>query len=182
MQRTSMGGQQAWLCKNFIVACEASGAREHGQTQSMKHQVEGPIMQGKEWMRAFGRCNSWSTRARRTWRRMIVLEESRGGERHAATQASRPRPADLPYKRSPSAPVFCRQASLSFFSLCAQVFVPRTTVDIANLPKLDSLLTVQNRSEVHRKPTGDLVPFSPRRVLPRFVNPRIGSKPPRFSI
>jgi hypothetical protein len=38
------------------------------------------------------------------------------------------------------------------------------------------LLTVQNRAQVHRKPTGDLVPFSPRRVLPRFVNPRIRSK------
>jgi hypothetical protein len=44
------------------------------------------------------------------------------------------------------------------------------------------LLTVQNRSQVHRKPTGDLVPFSPRRVLPRFVNPRIGSKLLGFSI
>jgi hypothetical protein len=31
-----------------------------------------------------------------------------------------------------------------------------------------------------RKPTGDLLPLSPRRVLPRFVNPRIGSKPLRF--
>jgi hypothetical protein len=39
---------------------------------------------------------------------------------------------------------------------------------------LESLLTVQNRAQVHRKPTGDLVPFSPRRVLPIFVNPRIG--------
>jgi hypothetical protein len=68
---------------------------------------------------------------------MIVLEESRGGERHAATQADRPRPAVLPYKRSLPAPVFCRQASLPFLGLCAQVFVPRTTVDIANLPKLD---------------------------------------------
>jgi hypothetical protein len=27
------------------------------------------------------------------------------------------------------------------------------------------LLTVQNRAQAHRKPTGDLVPFSPRRVL-----------------
>jgi hypothetical protein len=27
------------------------------------------------------------------------------------------------------------------------------------------LLTVQNRAQVHRKPTGDLVPFSLRRVL-----------------
>jgi hypothetical protein len=32
---------------------------------------------------------------------MIVLEGSRGGERHAATQAGRPRPVGLPYKRSP---------------------------------------------------------------------------------
>jgi hypothetical protein len=39
-----------------------------------------------------------------------------------------------------------------------------------------------NRAQVHRKPTGDLVPFSPRRVLPRFVNPRIGSKLLRLSI
>jgi hypothetical protein len=44
------------------------------------------------------------------------------------------------------------------------------------------LLTVQNRAQVHRKPTGDLVPFSPRRVLPRFVNPRIRSKLLGFSI
>jgi hypothetical protein len=44
------------------------------------------------------------------------------------------------------------------------------------------LLTVKNRAQVHRKPTGDLVPFSPRRVLHGFVNPRIGSKPLRFSI
>jgi hypothetical protein len=42
---------------------------------------------------------------------MIMLEESQGGERHAATQAGRPRPAGLPYKRRPPAPVFCRQAS-----------------------------------------------------------------------
>jgi hypothetical protein len=44
------------------------------------------------------------------------------------------------------------------------------------------LLTVQNRAQVHRKPMGDLVHFSPRRVLPRFVNPRIGRKPLKFSI
>jgi hypothetical protein len=38
------------------------------------------------------------------------------------------------------------------------------------------VLTIQNRAQVHRKPTGDLVPFSPRRVLPIFVNPRIRRK------
>jgi hypothetical protein len=69
---------------------------------------------------------------------MIMLEENRAREGHEATQASWPRPAGLPYKRSPPVPIFCRQASLSFLYLCAQVFVPRTTVDIANLPKLDS--------------------------------------------
>jgi hypothetical protein len=69
---------------------------------------------------------------------MIVLEENGALGRHVATQADRPRPAGLPYKRSPPAPVFYRQASPSFLSLCAQVFVPRTTVDIANLPKLYS--------------------------------------------
>jgi hypothetical protein len=81
---------------------------------------------------------------------MIMLEESRGGERHAATQAGRPRPAGLPYKRSRPTPVFCRQASLPFLSLCAQVFVPRTTVDIANLPNLDSsTIHTLNPLEVH---------------------------------
>jgi hypothetical protein len=69
---------------------------------------------------------------------MIMLEENRDLGRHAATQAGRPRPAGIPYIWSPPAPVFCRHASLSFLSLCAQVCVPRTTVDIANLPKLDS--------------------------------------------
>jgi hypothetical protein len=69
---------------------------------------------------------------------MIMLEENRAQEGHAATQAGRSRPVGLPYKRSPLAPIFCRQASLSFLYLCAQVFMPRTTIDIATLPKLDS--------------------------------------------
>jgi hypothetical protein len=69
---------------------------------------------------------------------MIVLEKNRARGEHAATQAGRPTPTDLPYKRRPPTPVFYRQASLSFLSLCAQVCVPRTTVDIDNLPKLDS--------------------------------------------
>jgi hypothetical protein len=75
---------------------------------------------------------------------MITLEENRTLGRHVATQAGRPRPASHPYrpashpyKRSPPAPVFCRQAPPSFLSLCAQVLVPRTTIDVANLPKLD---------------------------------------------
>jgi hypothetical protein len=34
--------------------CEA---REHGSDLKRKHQVEGAIMQEKEWTRTFGRCN-----------------------------------------------------------------------------------------------------------------------------
>jgi hypothetical protein len=32
------------FCRNFMVACEASGAREHGHDSKLRHQVEGPIM------------------------------------------------------------------------------------------------------------------------------------------
>jgi hypothetical protein len=82
---------------------------------------------------------------------MIVLEENRARGEHTATQAGRPRPAGLPYLRSPPAPGFCRQASLSFLSLCVQVCVPRTTIDIANLPKLDS--SKKSTPLIHSKST-----------------------------
>jgi hypothetical protein len=84
---------------------------------------------------------------------MIVLEENRARGEHEAAQAGRPRPAGLPYKRSPPAPVFCRQASLSFLSLCAQVCVPRTTVDIANHPNLDS--SKKSTTLIHSKSTSE---------------------------
>jgi hypothetical protein len=85
---------------------------------------------------------------------MIVLEENRARGEHAATQAGRPRPAGLPYIRSSPAPIFCRQASLSFLSLCAQVCVPRTTIDIANLPKLDS--SKKSKPLIHSKSTSEV--------------------------
>jgi hypothetical protein len=44
--------------------------------------------------------------------------------------------AGLPYKWHPPVPVFCRQVALSFPYLCAQVFMSRTTLDLAILPKL----------------------------------------------
>jgi hypothetical protein len=80
-----------------------------------------------------------------------VLEESRGGEEPEATQAGRPMPVGLPYLRSLPAPVFCRQASLSFLSLCVQVCAPRTSVDIGNLPKLDS--SKKSTTLIHSKST-----------------------------
>jgi hypothetical protein len=36
---------------------EACEARKHGGDPKQNHQVEGAIMQAKEWMRMFGRCN-----------------------------------------------------------------------------------------------------------------------------
>jgi hypothetical protein len=47
---------------------------------------------------------------------MIVLEESRGGEEHQATQAGRPRLAGLPYKRSPPSSHLL-QASIPLFPI-----------------------------------------------------------------
>jgi hypothetical protein len=85
--------------------------------------VEGPIMQEKEWTRAFGRCNSWSTRARKSGRRNDHAggKPSPGEARsHPGRSAQAGRP---PLQKETPTPVFCRQASLSFLSLCAQVFV-----------------------------------------------------------
>jgi hypothetical protein len=89
-----------------MVACEASGAREHGHDSKQEHQVEGPIMQAKEWTRAFGRCNKWSTQAQKSQRgddRAAKKNRARGPE---PPQAGRPRSADLPYKWRPPVPVF----------------------------------------------------------------------------
>jgi hypothetical protein len=48
------GAAKALFCKNIMEACEA---REHGSDSKKNHQVEGAIMQAKEWTRAFGWCN-----------------------------------------------------------------------------------------------------------------------------
>jgi hypothetical protein len=54
MQRTSLGGSQALFCSNIKEACVT---KEHGSDSKQKHQVEGPIMQAKEWTREFVRWN-----------------------------------------------------------------------------------------------------------------------------
>jgi hypothetical protein len=48
------GRQKALVCRNFMVACEA---KEDGHDSKQRHQVEGPIMKAKEWMKDFGQCN-----------------------------------------------------------------------------------------------------------------------------
>jgi hypothetical protein len=47
------GAAKALFFRNIMDACEA---REHGGDSKRKHQVEGIIMQAKEWTRTFGRC------------------------------------------------------------------------------------------------------------------------------
>jgi hypothetical protein len=42
------------LRRNLMEECEA---REHGSDSKQNNQVEGSIMQAKEWTRTFGQCN-----------------------------------------------------------------------------------------------------------------------------
>jgi hypothetical protein len=93
-----MDGQKALFCRKIMEACEA---KEHGHDSKQRHQVERPIMQGKEWMREFGRCNLWSTRTQKSQSQDDHAggKLSQGGQE--ATQAGRPRPAGLPYLRTP---------------------------------------------------------------------------------
>jgi hypothetical protein len=55
------GAAKALFCRNIMEACEA---REYGSESRRKHQVEGAIMQAKEWTRAFGRCTQSRSKVR----------------------------------------------------------------------------------------------------------------------
>jgi hypothetical protein len=83
---------QAWGAASIVLQeihggmCEA---REHGHDSKQRHQVEGPIMQAKEWMRDFG-CNLWSTRARKSQSGDHHARGKPNQGRHETTQAGRP--------------------------------------------------------------------------------------------
>jgi hypothetical protein len=62
-------------------ACEV---REHGCDSKRKHQVEGPIMQAKEWTRTFGRC-IWSRSNKAS---MSALEMNRAKRRREVSLPS----------------------------------------------------------------------------------------------
>jgi hypothetical protein len=87
-------------------------------TQSKKHQVEGPIMQAKEWTRAFGQCNKWSTRAQRSQR-----EDDRAGRKPSQGEAcSHQGRSACPIKGTPRCPSSAgKQLSLS--SICVLKFL-----------------------------------------------------------
>jgi hypothetical protein len=68
MQEQAWGAAKALFCRNIMEACEA---REYGSESKRKYQVEGIIMQAKEWTRTFGRC----TRSRSN--KLDALEKNR---------------------------------------------------------------------------------------------------------
>jgi hypothetical protein len=88
-----MGAAKALFCGKIMEACEA---KEHGGNSKQKHQVEGSILQAKEWTREFGRCNLWSMQSQSIKVKMSVLEENRSREERGGPQADWPRPAGLP--------------------------------------------------------------------------------------
>jgi hypothetical protein len=55
---------------------DACKAREYGSESKRKHQVEGIIMQAKEWTRTFGRC--MQSRSNKCTRQEPSQEEERG--------------------------------------------------------------------------------------------------------
>jgi hypothetical protein len=75
---------------------EACEAREHGSDSKQNRQVEGSIMQAKEWTITFGRCNQWSTRSQSKKESMSALEKNR-----ARKSSEAPRPANLPPFKAP---------------------------------------------------------------------------------
>jgi hypothetical protein len=73
------GAAKALFCRNIMEACEA---REHGSDSKKNHQVEGAIMQVKEWTRMFGRCNPMEHAVtKQQSKHECTREEPRGGER-----------------------------------------------------------------------------------------------------
>jgi hypothetical protein len=70
-----MGAAKALFCRNIMEACEV---REHGSESKRKHQVEGAIMQAKEWMRTFGRGTRSGSKS--------ALEKNRAKRRREAVR------------------------------------------------------------------------------------------------
>jgi hypothetical protein len=67
------GAAKALFCKNMMESCEA---REHGCDSKQNHQVEGSIMQAKEWTRVFGRCKPVEYTVTKRQRSMECTEEN----------------------------------------------------------------------------------------------------------
>jgi hypothetical protein len=68
------GAAKSLFCRNIMEACEA---REYGSESKRNHQVEGAIMQAKEWTR------TWKVHAvtKQQSKHECIREEPRGEER-----------------------------------------------------------------------------------------------------
>jgi hypothetical protein len=97
-----MGEAKALFCKKIMEACEA---KEHGGDSKQKHQVQGPIMQAKEWTREFGRCNpvEHAVTKHQSEDECAGTKPELGGA--ASHPGGRPRPASLPLFKHPGAPL-----------------------------------------------------------------------------
>jgi hypothetical protein len=74
---------------------EACEAREHGSDSKQNNQVEGSIMQAKEWTGAFGRCNPVEHAVTKQQSKHECNGESRSWEEQQDTLVGRPKPAVL---------------------------------------------------------------------------------------
>jgi hypothetical protein len=93
MQRTIMGAAKALFCRNIMEACVA---KEGGSDSKQKHEVEGPIMQAKEWTREFGQCDLVEHAVTKQQSEDECAGEKSNREERGGPQAGRPRPAALP--------------------------------------------------------------------------------------
>jgi hypothetical protein len=91
------------FCRKIMEACEA---KEHGHDSKQRHQVERPIIQAKEWMREFGWCNSWSTRAQRSQSEDECAEETGVREGTRPPRLVGPGRPISPYLSAPGAPLW----------------------------------------------------------------------------
>jgi hypothetical protein len=74
---------------------EACETREHGSDTKQNHQLEGSIMQAKEWTRTSGRCNPVAHAVTKQQRSMECAGENSSQMEQQGPQAGQPRPADL---------------------------------------------------------------------------------------
>jgi hypothetical protein len=78
-----------------MEACEAS---EHGSDSKKNNQVEGSIMQAKEWTRAFWWCNPVEHAVTKQQSKHECAGENRSWEEQQTTQAGPGRPTSPPFK------------------------------------------------------------------------------------
>jgi hypothetical protein len=74
---------------------------EHGSDSKQNHQVEGAIMQAKEWIRTFGRCNPVKHAVTKQQSKHERTGEELSQEEQRGPWAGRTRPAGLPPSKAP---------------------------------------------------------------------------------